>query len=74
MCFEASESYGYVYDRLSTLAERVAVGPPGAMRLIFRSKRKNDRIDAHKLAVLLYLVRVMHAMLGNGEAWRTSAA
>ena len=40
------------------LAERVAVAHPGKLRLIFRSKRKNDRVDAEKLAKLLYLDQV----------------
>jgi transposase len=55
ICFEASTGYGWLYDRLRAKAERVEVGHPGHLRIIFKSKRKCDRIDAEKLAKLLYL-------------------
>jgi transposase len=58
VCFEASTGYGYLYDALRPLAKRVAVAHPGKTRLIFRSKRKNDRIDAEKLAKLSFLGEV----------------
>jgi len=52
VCFEASCGYGYLYERLSALPRcgRVAVAHPGQQRLIFRAKRKNDRVDAEKQA------------------------
>ena len=45
---------------------------PGQVRLIFKSKRKNDRIDAAKLAKLLYLgeVPAVHVPKAEGRAWR----
>lgn len=55
ICFEASLGYGHLFDRLRRLAARVVVAHPGSLRLIFRSSRKNDRVDAIKLAKLLYL-------------------
>jgi transposase len=58
VCFEASCGYGYLYDELSEMASRVVVAHPGQLRLIFRCKRKNDRVDAEKLAKLLYLDEV----------------
>jgi transposase len=58
ICYEASLGYGACYDRLAPLAERVAVAHPGQLRLIFRSKRKNDRVDARKLAMLLFMDEV----------------
>lgn len=58
ICYEASYSYGFLYDRLQVLARRVVVAHPGAIRLIFRAKRKHDRIDARKLATLLFLEQV----------------
>lgn len=58
ICFEASLGYGVLYDRLKRIARRVLVAHPGQLRLIFRSKRKNDRVDARKLALLLYLDEV----------------
>jgi len=58
VCFEASCGYGWLYERLKRMAQKVVVAHPGQLRLIFRSKRKNDRVDAEKLAKLLYLDEV----------------
>jgi transposase len=55
VCYEASCGYGHYYDLLRPLAARVLVAHPGQLRLIFRSKNKNDRNDAERLAKLLYL-------------------
>jgi transposase len=72
VCFEASCGYGYLHERLSALARRVAVAHPGKLRLIFRSKRKNDRVDAEKQAKLLYLDQVpqVHVPSADVRAWR----
>lgn len=72
VCFEASCGYGVIHDRLRQFAQRVVVAHPGRVRLIFRSKRKNDRIDAHKLAKLLYLdeVPAVHVPSADMRAWR----
>jgi transposase len=58
VCFEASCGYGWLYERLKKMAQKVVVAHPGQLRWIFRSKRKNDRVDAEKLAKLLYLDEV----------------
>jgi transposase len=55
VCYEASCGYGHFHDLLRPLAARVLVAHPGQLRLIFRSKNKNDRNDAERLAKLLYL-------------------
>ena len=55
ICFEASTGYGYLFDELRKIAEVVSVAHPGHLRLIFRTKKKNDRVDAMKLAKLLFL-------------------
>ncbi len=55
VCYEASCGYGHFHDLLRPLATRVLVAHPGQLRLIFRSKNKNDRNDAERLAKLLYL-------------------
>jgi transposase len=72
ICFEATCGYGYLYRELSRLAQRVVVAHPGQVRLIFRAKRKNDRIDARKLAKLLYLDEVPAAYVPSQEVqgWR----
>ncbi len=58
VCYEASCGYGFLHDLFYRFADRVVVAHPGQLRLIFRSKRKNDRVDAEKLAKLLYLDEV----------------
>ena len=61
ICFEASCAYGHLYDQLQKIAHRVVVAHPGHLRLIFRSKRKSDRVDAEKLAKLLFIGEVPEA-------------
>jgi transposase len=72
LCFEASVGYGFVYEQLRGLARHVVVAHPGKLRLIFRSKRKNDRVDAEKLAKLLYLDEVpsVHVPAFEVRSWR----
>jgi transposase len=72
ICYEASCGYGHLHDRLARLAERVAVAHPGQLRLIFKSKRKNDRIDGRKLAKILYLdaVPAVHVPGVGVRHWR----
>ena len=72
VCYEASTGYGRYFELLSTVASRVVVAHPGLLRLIFRSKQKNDRRDALKLAKLLYLgeVPTVHVPSADVRAWR----
>jgi transposase len=72
VCFEASLGYGYLFEQLGRIARRVVVAHPGNLRLIFRSKRKNDRVDAEKLAKLLYLDEVPPVYVPSIEirSWR----
>ena len=58
VCYEASCGYGWLCDQLSPIAAKIVVAHPGQLRLIFRSRRKNDRADAQKLAKLLFLGEV----------------
>lgn len=53
--YEASGGCGWLHDQLVALRMKVQVAHPGKLRMIFRSKRKNDRVDAQKIAKLLYL-------------------
>jgi transposase len=71
-CYEASLGYGVLYDRLAPVAAGVQVAHPAALRSIFRSKRKNDRIDAHKLARLVRLneVPAIHVPSAQVREWR----
>lgn len=72
VCFEASCNYGWLHDQLASFCERVAVAHPGQLRLIFRSKRKSDRVDADKLAKLLLLDEVppVHVPQIDVRSWR----
>src|SRR4029079_460712 len=72
VCYEASCGYGHYHDLLRPLAARVLVAHPGQLRLIFRSKNKNDRNDAERLAKLLYLgeTPTVHVPPADVRAWR----
>lgn len=72
ICYEASCGYGCLHDKLSSIAQRVVVAHPGRLRLIFRSKQKNDRADAKKLATLLFLDQVPTVYVPSIEVrdWR----
>ena len=73
VCYEASCGYGWLADHLRALAVKVQVAHPGKLRMIFRSKRKNDRVDAQKLAKLLYLdeVPLVHVPSAQRRQWRS---
>jgi transposase len=72
VCYEASCGYGYFHDLLQPLAARALVAHPGQLRLIFRSKNKNDRNDAERLAKLLYLgeTPTVHVPSLEVRTWR----
>jgi transposase len=72
VCYEASCGYGHFHDLLRPLATRVLVAHPGQLRLIFRSKHKNDRNDAERLAKLLYLgeAPAVHVPSLDVRTWR----
>jgi transposase len=72
VCYEASCGYGHYHDLLRPLAARVLVAHPGHLRLIFRSKNKNDRNDAERLAKLLYLgeTPTVHVPALEVRTWR----
>lgn len=72
VCFEASCGSGHLYDELAAVSRRVVVAHPGRLHLIFKSKRKNDRVDAQKLALLLLTDQVPEVYVPSGEVrdWR----
>jgi len=72
ICYEVSCGYGHLLDLLAPLARKVVVAHAGQLRLIFKSKRKNDRVDARKLATLLFLDQVpaVHVPSINVRSWR----
>src|SRR5262245_32506317 len=72
VCYEASCGHGHYHDVLRPLAARVLVAHPGQLRLISRSRNKNDRNDAERLAKLLYLGQTptVHVLSADVRAWR----
>jgi transposase len=50
VAMEATIFTGWIYDHLLPHAERVKVAHPLMLRAIAASKKKNDRIDAGKIA------------------------
>src|SRR4029450_3861910 len=72
VCYEASCGYGHYHDLLRPIASRVLVAHPGQLRLMFRSKNKNDRNDAERLAKLLYLgeTPTVHVPSLEVRTWR----
>lgn len=72
VCYEASCGYGYLHERLGKVADRVEVAHPGQLRLIFRARKKNNRVDASKLVKLLYLDAVPQVHVPNLDVrqWR----
>jgi transposase len=73
ICFEASGGAGFLHDQLRTVAATVIVANPNKLKLIFATKRKNDRLDAEHLAKLLMLDLVprVHIPKPNVRAWRS---
>ena len=72
VCFEASTGYGHVTEVLRQVATRVRVGHPGKLRMIFRCRRKSDRIDSDKLSKLDFLDEVPEVYVPKPDvrAWR----
>lgn len=74
VAFEASCGAGTLHDLLDGLdmAKEVQVAHPAQLKLIFRSKNKNDRNDARKIATLLYMDELprVHVPSIDVRAWR----
>src|ERR1044071_166148 len=70
--FEATGGYGPLHEKLSKVAHRVVMAHPASLRLIWNTRRKNDRLDAQKLAKLLYLDAIpqAHVPCATVRQWR----
>jgi transposase len=53
LTFEISGQAGYLYDTLMDYVDTITVSNPSKMTWIYRTAKKNDRIDARKQALLL---------------------
>jgi len=53
LTFEISGQAGFLYDELIDYVDSIKVANPDKMTWIYRTAKKNDRMDARKMAVLL---------------------
>jgi len=72
LTFEISGEAGYRYDALCDFADDITVSNPTKMTWIYRTSKKNDRIDARKQAVLLSIDEIPKVHMPNQEVrqWR----
>ncbi len=72
LVFEISGQAGFIYDSLIDCADGITVANPSKMTWIYRTARKNDRIDARKMAVLLSIGEIPSVHMPSREVrqWR----
>ena len=74
LTFEVSGQAGYLYDSLHGYADTITVNNPSQMTWIYRTSKKNDRIDARKQALLLSIGEIpkVHMPSRRIRQWRNS--
>jgi transposase len=72
LVFEISGQAGHIYDSLIDSADSITVANPSKMTWIYRTAKKNDRLDARKMAVLLSIGEVPSVHMPGREVrqWR----
>lgn len=72
LVFEISGQAGFIYDSLTDFADTITVANPNKMTWIYRTSKKNDRLDARKMAVLLSIGEVPAVYMPGREVrqWR----
>jgi transposase len=72
LTFEISGEAGYRYDALRPYVDTLTVSNPHELTWIYRTSKKNDRIDARKQAVLLSIGEVPKVHIPKPEVrqWR----
>ena len=70
--FEISGQAGFLYDELIEDVASLHVANPSKMTWIYRTAKKNDRIDARKMAVLLSIGELPEVYMPSKEVrqWR----
>lgn len=70
--YEISGQAGYIYDSLINSADSITVANPSKMTWIYRTAKKNDRMDARKMAVLLSIGEIPSVHMPSQEVrkWR----
>lgn len=74
LTFEVSGETGYRYDALRPYVDTLTVSNPHQMTWVYRTSKKNDRIDARKQAVLLSIGEVpkVHIPHRQVRQWRAT--
>ena len=72
LVFEVSGQAGFIYDSLVDSVDSLTVANPYKMTWIYRTAKKNDRIDAHKMALLLSIDKIPAVYMPTKEVrqWR----
>jgi len=72
LAFEISGEAGFIYDSLFDCTDKINVVNPHKATWIFRTAKKNDRIDARKMAVLMSIGELPTVYMPSPEIrqWR----
>jgi transposase len=72
LTFEISGEAGFLYDELLPHVDSITVSNPAKMTWIYRTAKKNDRLDARKQAVLLSIGEIpkVHMPTRKVRQWR----
>jgi len=72
LTFEISGQAGFLYDSLIDCVDSIKVANPDKMTWIYRTAKKNDRMDARKMAVLLSIGEIPAVHMPGKEVrqWR----
>lgn len=72
LVFEIGGQAGFIYDSLIDCVDDIKVANPSKMTWIYRTTKKNDRIDARKMAVLLSIGEIPSVYMPSREVrqWR----
>lgn len=74
LTFEISGQAGFIYDSLIDSVDTITVSNPSKMTWIYRTAKKNDRLDARKQAVLLSIGEIPAVHMPNRQVrqWRNT--
>ena len=72
LAFEISGQAGFIYDSLAGYVDEIKVVNPSKMTWIYRTAKKNDRIDARKMAVLMSIGELPTVYMPSSQVrqWR----
>jgi len=72
LAFEISGQAGFIYDALIDCVDQIKIVNPSKMTWIYRTSKKNDRLDARKMAVLLSIGELPSVHMPSREVrqWR----